>query len=362
MYPFTHYFYIAASFIFSLLLCYKVIPSVIQLAKKKKLYDEPNHRSSHTTVIPSLGGVAIFLGFTLSILIFSNGFMVHELKYIVAATLIMFGLGIKDDIMEIAPRTKLIGQVFAALIVIIMGDIRFTNFHGIFGIHEINYISSVLFTVFVIIVVTNGFNLIDGIDGLASGISGLCVASFGVWFFITGNYEYVVLSAALLGALISFFRFNVFGKHNKIFMGDTGSLILGLLISILMIRFNELNVYPDFAYAVSAAPAISIGILAVPLFDTARVMIIRIKNKRSPFQPDKNHVHHRMINLGYKHAAASVRIMAVNILFIAVAFSLSGLGNETLITIIIAMGAFFSWLPSFLLKRRDKKQAAIQTA
>jgi UDP-N-acetylmuramyl pentapeptide phosphotransferase/UDP-N-acetylglucosamine-1-phosphate transferase len=362
MYPFTHYFYIVASFVFSLLLCYKVIPSVIQLAKKKKLYDEPNHRSSHSTVIPSLGGAAIFIAFTLSVLIFSNGFMIHELKYIVAATLIMFSLGIKDDIMEISPKTKIIGQVFAALIVIVMGDIRFTNFHGIFGIHEINYFVSVLFTVFVIIVVTNGFNLIDGIDGLASGISGICVASFGVWFFVTGNYEYVILATSLLGALISFFRFNVFGKQNKIFMGDTGSLILGLLISILVIRFNELNIYPDFEFAINAAPAVSIGILAVPLFDTARVMIIRIKNKKSPFHPDKNHVHHRMINLGFKHVSASVRIIAVNLLFIIVAFAGHQLGNEALLSIIIIMGAFFSWLPSYLLKRRNSKKEAVQTA
>ena len=361
MYPFTHYFYIAASFIFSLLVCYRIIPSVITLAKKKKLYDEPNHRSSHTTVIPSLGGVAIFLGFALSILIFSNGFMIHELKYIIAATMIMFGLGIKDDIMNISPRKKLAGQIFAALIVIVMGDIRFTNFHGFFGIHELNYITSVLFTIFVIIVVTNGFNLIDGIDGLASGISGLCTLAFGVWFFITGNYEYVVLSASLLGALIAFFRFNVFGKHNKIFMGDTGSMILGLLISILVIRFNELNIYPDFKYAVKAAPAVSIGILAVPLFDTIRVMFIRIKNKRSPFQPDKNHVHHRMISLGYKHAAASVRIMAVNLLFIVAVFSLQEMGNVALFSLVVVMGAFFSWLPSYLLRRRIRK-TSLQTA
>lgn len=361
MYPFTHYFYIIASFLFSLLICYRVIPSVIDLARKKKLYDEPNHRSSHTTVIPSLGGVAIFLGFSLAILTFSNGFMIHELKYIIAATIIMFGLGIKDDIMEISPKKKLAGQIFAALIVIIMGNIRFTNFHGIFGIHELNYLSSVLFTVFVIIVVTNGFNLIDGIDGLASGISGLCTLSFGIWFFITGNYEYVVFSASLLGALISFFRFNVFGKDKKIFMGDTGSMILGLLISILVIRFNELNIYPDFKYAVQAAPAISIAILAVPLFDTIRVMLIRIKNKKSPFQPDKNHVHHRMINLGYKHAAASVRIMAVNILFIGTAFLLNWTGNAVLLSIVICMGAFFSWLPSYLLNRKAEKEEALQT-
>jgi len=332
------------------------------LAKAKKLYDEPNHRSSHTTVIPSLGGVAIFLGFTLSFLIFSNGFMLHELKYIVGATLIMFAIGIKDDLTELSPKKKLGGQIFAALIIIVMGDLRFTNFHGIFGIHEINYITSVLFTIFVIIVITNGFNLIDGIDGLASGISGLCTMSFGIWFLITGNYEYVVISAALLGSLIAFFRFNVFGKHNKIFMGDTGSLILGLLISILVIHFCELNITPNFKYAIKSAPAVAVGILAVPLFDTARVMLIRIKNKKSPFQPDKNHVHHRMISLGFKHVAATVRIMAINILFIIVAFLLRDIGNAALLTLIVAMGVFFSWLPTLLLKRKDKKEATLQTA
>jgi UDP-N-acetylmuramyl pentapeptide phosphotransferase/UDP-N-acetylglucosamine-1-phosphate transferase len=239
---------------------------------------------------------------------------------------------------------------------------RFTNFHGIFGIHEIGYVWSVLFTVFVIIVITNGFNLIDGIDGLASGITGLCTLALGVWFFLTENYEYVVLSASILGALIAFFRFNVFGKDKKIFMGDTGSMILGLLISILVIRFNEMNISPDFKYAIDAAPAVSIGILAVPLFDTARVMLIRIKNKKSPFAPDKNHVHHRMISLGFKHAAASVRIMAVNILFIVVAFSCHHLGNVSLLSLVILMGAFFSWLPSGLLKRKTKREAALQTA
>ncbi len=356
MYPFTHHFYIIASFLFSLLICYKIIPSIIHIAKEKKLYDEPNHRSSHTDIVPSLGGIAIFTGFALAILIFSNGFLVHELKYIVAATFIMFGLGVKDDIMVISPKKKLLGQIFAALVVIILGDIRFTNFHGIFGIHELNYVVSILFTIFVIIVITNGFNLIDGIDGLASGISGICTLTFGIWFYITGHYEYVVLAGSLLGALIAFFRYNVFGKQNKIFMGDTGSLILGLLISILMIHFNELNIYPDFKYAIKSAPAVSVGILAVPIFDTLRVMFIRIKNKRSPFQPDKNHVHHRMVSLGFKHVHASIRIMTVNIFFIAIVFALKDIGNPSLLVIVALLGAFFSWLPSHLLHRKEARE------
>ncbi len=359
MYLFTHHFYIIASFLCSLLVCYKLIPSVIHLAKEKKLYDEPNHRSSHTTIVPSLGGIAIFIGFALSILIFSNGFLVHELKYIVAATLIVFGLGVKDDIMAISPKKKLLGQILAALIVIVLGDIRFTNFHGILGIHELHYAVSVLFTIFVIIVITNGFNLIDGIDGLASGISGVCTLSFGIWFYMTGHYEYVVLAGSLLGALIAFFRYNAFGKHNKIFMGDTGSLILGLLISILMIHFNELNIYPEFKYAIKSAPAVSIGILAVPLFDTLRVMYIRIKNKRSPFEPDKNHVHHRMIALGYKHIHATFRIIAVNIFFIAVVIALKDIGNPALLFIVVLLGIFFSWLPSYLVSKKVAREAQI---
>ncbi|MCT4616251.1 MAG: undecaprenyl/decaprenyl-phosphate alpha-N-acetylglucosaminyl 1-phosphate transferase [Marinifilaceae bacterium] len=322
----------------------------------KNLYDEPNHRSSHTHVVPSLGGVAIFLSFSLSSLILSNGFMAKELKFIIASTIIMFALGIMDDIVNISPKKKLYGQIFAALIVIIMGDIRFSSFHGLFGIYELNYYVSILFTIFVMIVITNGFNLIDGIDGLASGISALCTLSFGIWFYITGHYDYAVLAASLFGALIAFFRFNVFSKKNKIFMGDTGSLILGLLLSILVIKFNEINILQDFKYAIPCAPIVSIAILAVPLFDTARVMIIRLKNGKSPFQPDKNHVHHRMLSLGYKHVQASLRIIIVNIIFIATGFCLSFIGQYSLLCVTILMGVFFSWLPSFLLSRKKPKQ------
>jgi len=127
-----------------------------------------------------------------------------------------------------------------------------------------------------------------------------------------------------------------------------------------MIHFNELNIYPEFKYAVKSAPAVSIGILAVPLFDTLRVMFIRIKNKRSPFEPDKNHVHHRMVSLGFKHVHASIRIMGVNILFIAIVFALSDIGNPSLLVIVALMGAFFSWLPSYLLHRKKAKE--LQTA
>ncbi len=355
MFPISAHVCVVLSFFVSLILCHVTVPIVIKLAQEKKLYDIPNRRSSHRTIIPSLGGTAIFLAFSLSVLLFSENFLIHELRYIMAATLVLFALGIKDDILEIAPLTKLGGQIVAATIVVVMSDIRITSFHGLFGIHEIPVFVSILFTIFAIIVITNGFNLIDGIDGLASGVSGLCVLSFGTWFLITGHYEYVVLAFSLLGALIAFFRFNVFGKQNKIFMGDTGSLILGLVISVLMIKFLELNIQPNFPYAIQSAPAISIAILAIPIFDTARVIIVRIRSGRSPLRPDKNHVHHRMITLGYKHSAASLRIMAVNFLFIIVAFALHCIEINILLLVIVLMGSFFSWLPSFLVGQKVKE-------
>ncbi len=355
MCPLTPQTCVITSFILSILICYRLIPSVIHLAKKKKLYDEPNYRSSHSHVIPSLGGIAIFMAFSLTFLIFSSDLLAHELRYIMAATLIVFAIGVKDDIINIPPKKKLMAQIVAAFIVTTLGGIRITNLHGLIGFNEIHDVFSIILSIFAIIVIINGFNLIDGIDGLASGISGICTLTFGIWFYMTGHYQYAILSASLLGALVAFFQCNVFGKRNKIFMGDTGSLLIGLLISILMIKFNEMNINPDFKYAVKSAPAISIAILAVPIFDILRVIFIRIKKGKSPFDPDKNHVHHRMVSLGFKHIHASFRIMAVNILFIAIAIVLRNTGYIILVSSIIALGLFFSWLPSGLLRKKRIK-------
>jgi len=324
------------------------------VADLKHLYSEPNERTSHKRSTPTLGGMAIFAGFLLSISLFVNVNKMPELQYITAAALIIFFIGLKDDILVISPTVKMMGQILAASILVIFGNIRFTNFHGFFGIFEISYFVSILFTVFFFIVIINGYNLIDGIDGLSSGIGIVTAATFGVWFYLVGNQQYALVATALIGGLAAFFRFNVFGVRNKIFMGDTGSLLIGLIISILTIRFNELNIKPDFHYGITSAPSVSFGVLIIPIFDTMRVMFIRLIINRSPFKADKNHIHHRLLKLGCSHLKATIVLVLINLVFIAFSFTFQFISIRRLLLIIVLLGMLYSSIPSYLLEIKNK--------
>lgn len=332
------------------------IPSIVTVAQLKRLYDEPGRRKSHYQAIPNLGGIAIFAGVLIALGLFADFSRAMELKLLIVSMVVIFFIGIKDDILVIAPNKKLMGEIVASLVIILLGDIRFSSLHGFLGIHEIPYLVSVALTSFVFIVIINGFNLIDGIDGLASGIGIVLSVFFGVWFYLIGNYDYAILTAAVAGALIAFFRFNVYGNKNKIFMGDTGSLLLGLFMSLIVVKFNEINATIGGPYAIKAAPAVSFGILIVPLFDTLRVFLIRISRKQSPFRPDKNHMHHLLLKIGYSHLGATIRIVAVNILFIALAISLQSLGIAVLMMVNLAVASLFSYLPEFYRRKNKVRQ------
>jgi len=291
------------TFVVAFAVTYLSVPSIVGVVREKKLFDEPSRRKSHIHKIPTLGGVAIFAGITIasgSFIDFSHDASlsyIPSLQYILVASIIIFFLGLKDDILGIAPMKKLFGQIVAGLILIIPGNLRFTSLHGFFefGFLEISYISfvpSLLLTLFVIIVIINSFNLIDGIDGLAASVGMLTTVFFGIWFYVSGNEVYSLLSAATFGALLGFFRYNIFSKKYKIFMGDTGSLILGLMMVVQVILFNEKNIGFTSAFTVKSAPAVSFAVLIIPLFDTMRVFIIRMLRGRSPFTADNNHIHH----------------------------------------------------------------------
>jgi len=209
-------------------------------------------------------------------------------------------------------------------------------------------------TVFVIIVIVNSFNLIDGIDGLASSIGILSSVFFGFWFYISGNIEYCLISAALLGSLLGFFRFNVFDGKFKIFMGDTGSMIVGLLIAAQVIMFNEKNIGFTSAFTIKSAPAVSIAVLIIPLYDTLRVFIIRMSRGRSPFSADKNHLHHCMLKLGFTHVQSTFIIVFANLFFIALALALQNIGIIWLVLIILVICTSLSLLIERLVKRNGK--------
>ncbi len=343
---------IVISFLTALVITFLSIPTMVAVSKAKSLYAEINGRNCHKVNTPILGGVAIFTGFIISILLFVDVNILQNLQFIIAGLLLILVIGLKDDVLGISALVKLFGQIIAALIIIILGDIRLSNLHGFLGIHEIHYCYSVFLTTFVVIVIINCFNLIDGIDGLASGIAIICATTFGIWFYLIHEYEYTILTFALVGALIAFYGFNVFGKKNKIFMGDAGSLIVGFIIAIIAIKFNELNIDSSQKYAINSAPAVSIGILIIPLFDTLRVFSIRIFKRSSPFKADKVHLHHRLLTLGKSHFQISLIFYIINIFFIAFVFYFQFLGIVRLMLILTILAVFFTFLPILLINKR----------
>jgi UDP-GlcNAc:undecaprenyl-phosphate GlcNAc-1-phosphate transferase len=350
------YLFIGA-FLASLIITWVSIPSIVKVAELKHLFDEPGERTVHSSRIPTLGGLAIFSGFTVSALFFCDVTQMPEIKFIIAGVIILFFVGIKDDILIIAPITKLVGQIFAALIIVFFTDLQITHFHGFFGIEEIPDYVGIPLSIFIFLVIINGFNLIDGIDGLSASIGVVSAGSLGVWFFLTGEFQYVILSVSIIGALFGFLRFNVFSKKNKIFMGDTGSLILGLLISVLIIKFNEMNIPKNFSYSKYGAPAISIAILVIPLYDTLRILFIRFFQRKPLFKPDKQHIHHIFLNLGLTHKQAVLILAVINILFIIAAMYLHNkMGIRRLILVFLLASMIVFYIPEYIIRRKRKNE------
>ncbi|HMU08590.1 MAG TPA: MraY family glycosyltransferase [Ferruginibacter sp.] len=321
------------------LITFFAIPVIIQVAKDKKLFDEPDERKVHKTVIPTLGGLGIFAGFIIATLMGVPSSVTSELQYFAAAATVIFFLGIKDDILVLSASKKFIGQLIAAGIIIKFGGIQITNMHGFLGIYEIPHIASIVLSIFTIIVITNSFNLIDGVDGLAGSLGLLTTLVFGAYFFYAGQLTYAVMAFALAGSTIGFLLYNF--SPAKIFMGDTGSLLLGLINSILVIKFINVAGNPVSNLPIEAAPAIGFSILMIPLFDTLRVFGLRILDRRSPFSPDRTHVHHFLLDLGMSHRMVTITCVSVNIAFIAMAFFLRNLGTTTVIGILLVSAFIF---------------------
>jgi len=348
---------IISGFLAAALISYIGIPIVVRVAKKHYLVDIPNSRSSHGKPVPILGGVAILISFILSFLIFSDGYFELPFQYIIASLLIIFTMGVKDDLLNLSPRNKILGQVLAAAIIAVLGDLRIVHIYGFLGIDELGYVSSILVTIFSIMVITNAINIIDGIDGLASGVSMVVVVTLGIFFFLFHNIDFIILAACFFGSLVVFFRFNVFGKKNKIFMGDTGSMVLGYVISLMIIEFNENNFYINSTYDVNVAPVVLCGILIVPFFDMIRVIFLRIFRKRKPWEPDHNHIHHYLLKIGFSHFKATSIILIVNILIIFLILYLQSLQIDIhlLLLILILLGIVLVYIPIYILKKKEKK-------
>ena len=296
------------------------IPSIIHVAHIKNLLDEPNFRTVHSSLTPRLGGLAIYAGFISAVTIFGN--LNGDIQKILAGSLLLFFIGLKDDILAISPFKKFFVQFVATSILVFMSNVRLTSLQGFMGIYELPDGLSYGLTFIAVVGITNAINLIDGLDGLAGSLSVIISATFGFFFYHHGNIAMATLCFALIGGIVGFLRYNI---HKAIiFMGDTGSLVLGFLISVFAIQFVQMD-------TVQSAPALAIAILIVPLFDTTRVFTIRILQGKSPFSPDKNHIHHVLTKFGFSQLATVITLVGVNGIMVLITASLANYGTDVLI-------------------------------
>lgn len=353
------------AFLLALIFNFYLTPVIIKIAKAKHLFDHPDDRKMHKTATPTLGGIGLYISITVVSLALINTCGINgsgiissmtALPAIVAGVTILFFIGMKDDLISLRARKKLLGEIVAVMVLIVVGNLRLSSLQGMFYIGDLRYSVSILFSLFVGVVIINAFNLIDGIDGLAASITMVASAIFGIFFGLSDDWEYAILSAVIVGALLPFFLYNVFGKTNKIFMGDTGSLILGFLMTVLVFRFNELNVnkvlYPHFI----AAPAFSFAVLILPMFDTIRVMAIRLYRGKGIFTPDRRHIHHLMLDLGFTHLQSTGILVAFSLLVTAVAYFFNYLGNSNLVYIILTIAFVFTTTMYILWRRKNIKK------
>ncbi len=345
---------IILSMVISLAITWRAIPVIRNLSILRGLLEDPVKRSSHKNPTPTFGGVGIFAGTMIGYMMWNfrdEGFVLHR---VIAGLMILFFLGLKDDMYPLAPLKKLGSQILASILVVAGSDLRITSFFGIFGVHEIPYIIGVVITVFIFVALINAFNLIDGIDGLAAGIGMIASGGFGLWYMLNGYWSLACLSLSLSASLLAFLRYN-FSQTSKVFMGDTGSLIVGYLVTILAIEFIQLNhnynFSPNNRYV--SAPVLTIVILSVPIFDTLRVFGLRILKGKSPFKADRLHLHHLLVDNGLSHLAASLTLYAMTIgLTIFTYFLRTFFTNTALSLYIITLFGIYLGVCSWLEVRR----------
>lgn len=304
-------------FIISLVL----IPQIRSLVLKFNLKDTPEYRSSHTIPVPTFGGIIFYISYIV-VLFFSQSLYPNSVIVIFLISVsVIFLTGLLDDLKSLSPKTKFLGQSISVAILMIEPDLRIVSLHGFMGINEIPLFISISGSMFFLLGLINGFNLIDGIDGLM-GITGVIVASFYCFmFYQLGYFFYLSLSLATIATLLAFLRYN-FSRSRKIFMGDTGSLVIGLVLGLLTMQLmsHGEDISKSFSFKGDQLPLLLIAVLFVPLLDTLRVMFLRLTRGVSMFKPDRNHIHHIMVDYGYSHGKASFFIGFTNFVVALIMF------------------------------------------
>ena len=364
----------ASVFIISLISTGVIIPQILLIAFRKKLFDVPDERKIHKAAVPRLGGLAFMPAIIFSLCFVGGVEMMfrpaRSVDYLSAFTspsdlvvicfglcalLLMYLIGMADDLVGIKYRAKFMGQIMAAILLAVSG-VRLVSLHGMFGLEEVSPVILYVVTIVLIVYILNAFNLIDGIDGLASGLGGIAMAFYAIAFYSLGLPQIAMLALAGLGTLIPFFYYNVFGnplKQKKIFMGDTGALTIGLILAFLSMIMTRVNV--DSAFS-SNIMVVAFSPIAIPCLDVLRVFAHRILRGHSPFLPDRVHIHHKLLALGISQRPAMISILVLAAMFMAINLLLSRfMGVFMVLVADLVIWVSFNWALTRAIRKRQTR-------
>lgn len=345
-----------AACVTAFLIAFIALPVIIKFFLDKNLVDVPGRRKIHKKITPSMGGIAIFFGFLLASLIWMDFDYWRSTRFVLASLFIIFLLGVRDDIVPFQALQKLFGQIIAVVILLFSG-VHIDSLYGLFGIYEIPMILSYPLTGFVIILITNSFNLIDGLDGLAGSVGLTALAAFGVWFYFVDEPVFALLCFAMSGGILAFLVFN--WEPSEIFMGDTGAMVIGMLLAVLVIHFMSVNNDLPIGHTMRYESTIASGVcfIIIPLADTLRIIILRVSRGQSPLSPDKSHIHHAIMRLGASHSRTALILATVNMLFIAGAWIFRDAGDKWMLLGVIAVALILSFILDRLIIRKLSAKA-----
>lgn len=357
---FDGYINISFSFLLGFIIPLILIPGIVSFAKKNNLLYWPDNRSSHMFPVPALGGIAIFAGFIIPYLIFSGTTLSIKLMIFISTSLI-FILGLIDDIQGVKPLSKLLVITLIAILISNVEGLKINSLNGFLNIHELPNWAAVTITSILIIVIVNAINLLDGIDGLAGGIVIIILSIFS-WIFSKNGFDnYLIFNIAIIAAVSSFLIYNLWSEKYKIFMGDSGSLFLGLILSITLIRYINVQVN-IVSYYLSTSLVTILALFIVPLFDSVHVFFKRILMNKSPFLPDRNHIHHTFLKLGLSHHMTSLILIFYTIFFFLLSqLLLFFLNSYFAFTLLILLAILLWYIPESILKKNLRKYFLIST-
>ncbi len=336
-----------------------VHPKVLKISIMKNLVDNPDARKLQRNPVPVMGGIAVFFGIVIGICSSQMMFNSPNVFMLVAAMLIMLYTGTIDDIIDLSPTIRFIIEILVVLWMMYINKSSIDCFWGLWGVDTIPQWISYPLTIFASVGIINAINLIDGVNGLSSGFCFMASVMFAIIFYTTGNTVMTIIATSAAGAIIPFFFHNVFGYHTRMFIGDGGTLVMGMMMSMFTISIlGQNSVCAGYAESGLSLVAMTLAILSIPVFDTLRVMTSRIIRGTSPFHPDKTHLHHLFIELGFSHAGTTISILTINFLVVVLWFVSYKLGAsiEVQLYIVIALSILTTFIFYTYANKKMKKQ------